>query len=107
MFLGQCLIPVQENYNQLGVIIDHKCRRSTGITEAVNRTMHFPILALSFSIQTHYCTYTKLLCYIPLYLDVNSGTAYPLLISRISIPPVSSLLFALHHFCELLAIYFS
>lgn len=36
MFLGQCLIPVQENYNQLGVIIDHKYRRSTGITEACN-----------------------------------------------------------------------
>lgn len=27
MFLGQCLIPVQENYNHLGVIVDHKCGR--------------------------------------------------------------------------------
>lgn len=64
---------------------------STRITEALNKGHKsyyaLPILAYSFSIQRQYSTYTytKLFCYLPLFLEVNSGTAYPFVISRNSV----------------------
>lgn len=62
---------------------------STRITEALNKGHKsyyaLPILAYSFSIQRQYSTYTKLFCYLPLFLEVDSGTAYPFVISRNSV----------------------
>lgn len=62
---------------------------STRITEALNKGHKsyyaLPFLAYSFSIQRQYSTYTKLFCYLPLFLEVNSGTAYPFVISRNSV----------------------